>query len=137
MTSFIHDHRGFYGVEPICAVLPIAPSTYYEHQARQSDPSRLPARVRRDGMLCVEIKRVWEENHSVYGARKVWRQLKREGIDVARCTVERLMRKLGIQGHYVVPEPRRRSLTMRRSVRRILFSVTSERTIPTVCGWQI
>jgi len=98
MTTFIDDHRGFYGVEPICAVLPIAPSTFYEQQARQADPSRLPARHRRDGELCVEIKRVWEENHSVYGARKVWRQLNREGIAVARCTVERLMRKLGISG---------------------------------------
>ena len=73
MTAFIEDHRNAYGVEPICSVLPIAPSTYYEHRARQSDPSRLPERARRDAALMVEIKRVWNENRKVYGARKVWR----------------------------------------------------------------
>jgi hypothetical protein len=77
MTAFIDDHRDAYGVEPICSVLPIAPSTYYEHKARQADPSRLPRRTRRDAALMVEIKRVWDENRQVYGARKVWRQLHR------------------------------------------------------------
>ena len=98
MVTFIDDHRESYGVEPICAVLPIAPSTYYEQKARQADPSRLPKRVRRDAELCEEIKRVWQENRRVYGARKVWRQLRREGTEVARCTVERLMRQMGLQG---------------------------------------
>jgi len=98
MTSFIDEHREGYGVEPICAMLPIAPSTYYEQTARQADPSRLPERVRRDAVLCEQIDRVWHENRGVYGARKVWKQLRREGVDVARCTVERLMRKLGLQG---------------------------------------
>jgi len=98
MTSFIDDHRKVYGVEPICTVLPIAPSTYYEQKARQADPSRLPKRVRRDAFLCEEIKRVWKENRRVYGAHKVWRQLCREDIEVARCTVERLMRQMGLQG---------------------------------------
>jgi transposase InsO family protein len=93
MTAFIDDHRNAYGVEPICAVLPIAPSTYYEQKARQADASRLPERARRDAALKVEIKRVWNENRQVYGARKVWRQLLREGFSVARCTVERLMRQ--------------------------------------------
>ena len=98
MTAFIDDHRDAYGVEPICSVLPIAPSTYYEHKARQADPSRLPRRTRRDAALMVEIERVWNENRQVYGARKVWRQLHREGFPAARCTVERLMRQMGLQG---------------------------------------
>ena len=98
MTSFIDEHRVAHGVEPICEVLPIAPSTYYEQKARQADPSRLPARARRDATLREQIRRVWQENFSVYGPRKVWRQLSREGVKVARCTVERLMRDMGLQG---------------------------------------
>jgi putative transposase len=78
MVSFIDAHRDAYGVEPICAQLPIAPSTYHEHKAREADPERLPSRVRRDRELSDEIQRVWDENFQVYGARKVWRQLKRE-----------------------------------------------------------
>jgi len=97
-VAFIDDHREVYGVEPICRVLPIAPSTYYEQKAREADPSRLPARVLRDRELQVQIERVWKENQSVYGARKVWLQLKREGSSVARCTVTRLMRQMGLQG---------------------------------------
>ena len=98
MTAFIDDHRDVYGVEPICSVLPIAPSTYYKQKTRQADPSRLPKRVRRDAALRMDIERVWHENRQVYGARKVWRQLHREGFAVARCTVERLMRQMGLQG---------------------------------------
>ena len=98
MVGFIDDHREAYGVEPICEVLPIAPSTYHEAKARQADPSRLPERALRDAELCEEIERVWKENFGVYGARKVWRQLLREGFPVARCTVERLMRQMGLQG---------------------------------------
>jgi len=98
MTAFVDEHRELYGVEPICAMLPIAPSTYYEQKARQADPTRLPKRARRDAMLCEEIDRVWHENRRVYGARKVWKQLRREDIPVARCTVERLMRKLELRG---------------------------------------
>jgi len=98
MVTFIDEHRDACGVEPICAVLPIAPSTYYEHKARQADPDRLPSRTKRDAELRGEIQRVWEENFRVYGVRKVWRQLNREGILVARCTVERLMRDLGLSG---------------------------------------
>ena len=78
--------------------MPISPSTYYEFKAREDDPDRLPDRIKRDHLLEFDIKRVWEENFEVYGARKVWRQLNREHIDVARCTVERLMKRLGIQG---------------------------------------
>ena len=96
--SFIDTHRADQGIEPICKQLPVAPSTYYEHKTRAADPGRLPARVKRDRALCGEIRRVWEENFQVYGPRKVWRQLKREGHAVARCTVERLMRQLDIQG---------------------------------------
>ena len=98
MVSFVDEHRGEYGVEPICAQLPIVPSTYYECKAREVDPSRLPPRARRDLELSGEIRRVYDENFLVYGARKVWRQLNREQITVARCTVERLMQSLGLQG---------------------------------------
>jgi putative transposase len=98
MIAFIDDHRAAYGVEPICRVLPIAPSTYHAYDARRVDPSRAPARAQRDAVLCAQIRRVWEENFQVYGVRKVWRQLKREGIDVARCTVARLMRQMGLKG---------------------------------------
>jgi transposase InsO family protein len=98
MVAFVDEQRDEYGVEPICKVLPIAPSTYYEQKARQADPGRLPPRVRRDAMLCDEIQRVWDENFRVYGIRKVWRQLRREGHPVARCTTTRLMRRLGLQG---------------------------------------
>ena len=98
MTSFIDEHRVTHGVESICRVLPIAPSTYYQNKAREADPSLQPARARRDEYLADEIHRVWHENRTVYGARKVWRQLNREGIKVARCTVERLMRKAGLRG---------------------------------------
>jgi transposase InsO family protein len=98
MVSFIDGQRETYGVEPICAVLPIAPSTYYERKAQQAYPERLSARARRDLELQPEIRRIWEENFRVYGARKVWRQLNREGIRVARCTVERLMGDLGLSG---------------------------------------
>ena len=98
MVAFIDDHRAEYGVEPICSVLPIAPSTYYEHVARRRDESRCAARTRRDAALRREIRRVHAENFRVYGARKVWRQLRREGHAVARCTVERLMRAEGLHG---------------------------------------
>jgi transposase InsO family protein len=98
MIAFIDDHRPIYGVEPICRVLPIAPSTYREQAARRRNPARLPARARRDAVLRTEIRRVWEENFRVYGVRKVWRQLCREGIAVARCTTARLMRQMGLSG---------------------------------------
>ena len=98
MIAFIDDHRAAYGVEPICRVLPMAPSTYHAHAARQADPGRLPARAKRDAVLAVEIRRVFEENFQVYGVRKIWRQLGREGIAVARCTVARLMRAMELQG---------------------------------------
>ena len=98
MIAFIDEYRAVYGVEPICRVLPIAPSTYHAHAARRIDPGRLPARARSDTVLMVEIRRVFEANFCVYGVRKVWRQLGREGIVVARCTVARLMRMMGLQG---------------------------------------
>lgn len=98
MIAFIDDHREVYGVEPICKVLPIAPSTYRVQAARRCDPAKLPARAQRDAALMPEIERVFEENFRVYGVRKVWRQMKREGHDLARCTVARLMRSMGLQG---------------------------------------
>jgi putative transposase len=98
MISFVDAYRDNYGVEPICKVLAIAPSTYHTHVARRAKPETAPARVQRDTLLGVEIKRVFNENFQVYGVRKVWRQLKREGYDVARCTVARLMKKMALQG---------------------------------------
>src|SRR5690606_16139970 len=98
MVAFIDEYRQQYGVEPISSVLPIAPSTDYAHKAQQRDPSLRSARAQREEVLREEIRRVWKENFQVYGARKVWRQLNREGTRVARCTVERLMRELGRAG---------------------------------------
>jgi putative transposase len=98
MVAFIDAHRDEYGVEPICRTLQIAPSSYYESKARTADPTRLPARARRDIELQDAIQRVWRDNRRVYGVRKVWRQLGREGIVAARCTVERLMRAQGLRG---------------------------------------
>jgi transposase InsO family protein len=98
MISFIDEHRSVLGVEPICRLLPIAPSTYYEVIAKRTDVGRLSARERNDIAMKVEIRRVFNENFQVYGVRKVWRQLQREGFDIARCTVARLMRMMGLQG---------------------------------------
>lgn len=105
MVSFIDEHRHAYGVEPICAVLPIAPSTYYAWLRQRGDPASRAARVQRDEVLQAAIRRSWAASQRLYGARKVWRELLRTppdklGIDgkVARCTVERLMRKEGLAG---------------------------------------
>lgn len=98
MVQFIDQHRGDWGVEPICEALPIAPATYHMTKVELADPSRLSRRRIRDAELRVLIQKVWDENRQLYGARKVWLQLKREGQRVARCTVERLMRQMGIQG---------------------------------------
>ena len=98
MIRFIDDHRAEYGVEPICQQLPLSVSTYYWHKERECQPEKVAERVKRDQQLLPEIQRVWDENEQVYGARKVWLQLKREQLSVARCTVERLMKQLDIQG---------------------------------------
>ena len=98
MIAFIDAHRAVHGVEPICRVLPIAPSTYHAHAARRADPAKVPARQHSDAELSGAIRRVWDENFQVYGVRKVWRQLRREGVDVARCTGARLMRRMGLRG---------------------------------------
>lgn len=98
MKTFIDEHREAYGVEPICKVLRIAPSTYYTHAARETDPGLRPARAQRDAALMAHIERIWHENLQAYGVRKVWRQLQREGIQAARCTVERLMKRMGLKG---------------------------------------
>lgn len=93
MTTFVDEHKERFGVEPICQHLPIAPSTYYDVKARPAS-----ARSVRDEKLKAEIRRVHAANFGVYGARKVWRQLNREGMPVARCTVERLMQGIGLEG---------------------------------------
>jgi hypothetical protein len=98
MVRFIEAHRMTYGVESICAVLPIAPSTVFRCHAQQQDPTTRSVRARRDADLSVAIRQIYDVNFGVYGTRKVWRQLRREGHRVARCTVERLMRGLGLAG---------------------------------------
>jgi transposase InsO family protein len=98
MIAFIDDQRTAHGVEPICKVLPIAPSTYHAHVAKRVNSTKLSARARRDLALKPEIARVFAENFEVYGVRKVWRQLGREGFSVARCAVARLMKSMGLQG---------------------------------------
>ena len=105
MIAFIDDHREVHGVEPICKVLPIAPSTYHAHVAKRTDPKKLSTRAKQDLTLTPEIARVFAENFEVYGVRKVWRQLQRESFDVARCTVGRLMRGMGLRG--VIPRQAR------------------------------
>lgn len=98
MIAFVDDHRTVYGVEPICRVLPIAPSTYYRRVSQQQRPDKRSTRAQRDEVLSQTIERIWAEHFQVYGVRKVWHQLRREGISVARCTVERLMRRLDLKG---------------------------------------
>ena len=98
MVQFVDDHRDTYGVESICPVVPIAPSTYFLEKARQADPTRRSARAQRDDGLRRAIQRVYDAQFQVYGPRKVWRQLRREGERVARCTVQRLMRSMGLAG---------------------------------------
>ncbi len=98
MTAFIEEHRGTYGVEPMCRILQIAPSTYYDRRAIARDPDRASARAKSDASLSLKIDVAWQDNRKLYGARKIWHVMRREGEDVARCTVERLMRSLGIRG---------------------------------------
>jgi putative transposase len=97
-VNFVDAYRDDHGVEPICEIIQIAPSTYYEYARRRKKPETAPERIKRDAMLKQEIRRVFDENFQVYGARKIWRQLRREGHNVARCTVERLMPDMGLQG---------------------------------------
>jgi putative transposase len=98
MVRFIDDHRSAYGVESICAVLPIAPSTYFLRKGQAQQPETRSARAQRDEELCATIRRLWDAHDQVYGPRKVWKQLQRDGEDVARCTVERLMRAMRLRG---------------------------------------
>lgn len=98
MIAFIEDHRGEFGVEPMCRMLQIAPSSYYERRAIARDPDRASVRAKSDADLCVKINAAWEDNRKLYGARKIWHVLLRDNEEVARCTVERLMRRLGLKG---------------------------------------
>ncbi len=98
MITFIEEHRDAIGVEPICKHLPIAPSILYDHMAKRANPDLMSDRAKRDMALKPEIERVWKQNFKVYGVRKVWHQMRREGFDVARCTVARLMKDIGIEG---------------------------------------
>jgi putative transposase len=98
MYAFIEAERETYGVEPICEVLEIAPSGYWAYRAQQQDPTRRSARAQRDETLREAIRLVWQDNHGVYGVRKVWHELRRKGQAVARCTVARLMAAEGLQG---------------------------------------
>src|SRR5438045_2538527 len=98
MVAFIDAHRAVHGVESICTLLPIAPSTYFRHKAQQADPTRRSARAQRDDELRAIIRRIWTEHFEVYGPRKVWRQMGREKLRAARCRVRRLMRDMGLAG---------------------------------------
>jgi len=98
IKAFVDEHRDQFGVEPICSVLQFAPSAYRRHAARQRDPSLISQRAQRDAELKPQIQRVWDSNMQVYGADKVWKQLNREGVRVARCTIERLMGSMGLHG---------------------------------------
>ena len=98
MTAFIEEHRGEFGVEPMCKMLQIAQSTYYERRSIARDPDRASARAKSDADLCIKINAAWEENRKLYGVRKIWHVLLRDNQEIARCTVERLMRNLGIKG---------------------------------------
>ena len=113
MIAFVDQHRQRLGVEPICKALQVAPSAYWRHAARQRKPALCSHRAKRDASLVPQVRRVWEANMQVYGAKKVWRQLNREGVAVARCTVERLMRQTRLQGvrrgkavRTTVPDPK-------------------------------
>ena len=134
MIDFINEHRATHGVEPICRVLPIAPSTYHAHAARRADPGKLPARAHRDAAVKIEIGRVYDENFRVYGVRKVWRQLGREGIAVARCTVARLMRTMGLQGSCGGRRSGPQSAMRRPRVRSIASIGSSGHRARTPCG---
>ena len=112
MIAFIDDHHQVHGVEPICRVLAIAPSTHHAHAACRADPSHPCVRAKRDTELKPQIECVWCENFEIYGARKFWRQLNREGIAVAQCTVARLMAELGLEQIQLNPG---RSLRVRSS----------------------
>jgi transposase InsO family protein len=98
MVAFIDDHREQFGVEPICAVLPIAPSTDFRHKLEPRDPARRSARARHDEVLRAIIRRIWTEHHQVYGPRQVWKQMGRDHLRTARCRVRRLMREMGLTG---------------------------------------
>ena len=98
MMDFIEESREAHGVEPICRALQFAPSTYYDRRAIMLDPDRASARAKSDAAMSVKIDATWDANRKLYGARKIWHVLRRQGEDVARCTVERLMRRLGIRG---------------------------------------
>jgi putative transposase len=98
MIAFIEESREALGVEPICKALQFAPSTYYDRRAIARDPDRASARAKSDAAMSLKIDEAWEDNRKLYGARKIWHVLRRDGEDVARCTVERLMRSLGIRG---------------------------------------
>ena len=98
MVQFIDDYRGSYGVELICRVLPIAPSTYYRAKDLSDNPHKRSLRSQHDDYYIGEIKRIWQDSKCRYGARKVWQQMKADGLKVARCTIERLMKQYGMQG---------------------------------------
>ena len=98
MRTFIDQHRQAYGVESICKILQVAPSGYWRYAAQRRNPALRCARAKSDEVLAPQIERIWQANMQVYGAEKVWRQLRREGIEAARCTVERLMRHAGLRG---------------------------------------
>jgi hypothetical protein len=138
MVAFIDDYREVYGVEPICRIVPIAPSTDRAVKAQQADPNRQSARARRDADLPDAIAQIWDDNFQVYGVRKVWRALQRDGWAVARCTVERLMQQMGFQGALCAAARQKRPVRMRLNPARLIWSsATSQRLSRIVFGSRI
>ena len=132
MVTFIDEHREACGVESICRQLPIAPSVYYEHKARERDPAKRSKRAVRDAALRDDIERVWKNNFGVYGARKVWRQLLRKGVEVARCAVERLMgeKRAACRGLPRHRKPLRAPRAKRRAGRAVLPGLRQAHRLP-------
>ncbi len=134
MIAFIDDHRAVHGVEPICKLLPIAPSTYHAHLAKCDNPAKLSDRTRRDTALRIEVRRVNDANFRVYGVRKIWRQLWREAFDIARCTVARPMSAMGLAGVILGKPVRTPSAIARRHARWTGSTASSTRRHPVGIG---
>lgn len=129
MSLFIDEHRETFGVQPICRVLQFAPSTYYAVKEQQRAPSK---RALSDRGLLAEIRRVHEASGGLYGVRKVWWQLRRDGVPAARCSVQRLMRKHGLEG--VLRGKRRRTTVPGDRAARPADLVDRDFTARTACG---
>ncbi len=137
MVDFIHNNKIKYGVEAICTILPITPSTYYRHLDLAENPDKRSKRALHDEHYAKEIKRIWCDSSGRYGIRKVWEQLKKEGHCVARCRVARLMQKLDIQGVWRGKTKKPHEAKMIKDVQMIWLNVILQHNIPITFGWSI